>query len=95
LRNIIWFLDLGFRSATVNFVAHYWATEEFDKVSEVANTGITYACINCGRHLHDRRHRWALPGSLLPNLGRLPFVVLHAGAASVDELVHQRGLQLV
>jgi O-antigen/teichoic acid export membrane protein len=38
-----WFLDLGFRSATVKFVAHYWAREEYDKVSEVVNTGITYA----------------------------------------------------
>lgn len=38
-----WFLDLGFRSATVKYVAHYWAREEYDKVSEVVNTGLAYA----------------------------------------------------
>jgi O-antigen/teichoic acid export membrane protein len=37
------FLDLGFRSATVKFVAHYWARKEFDKVAEVVNTGIAFA----------------------------------------------------
>jgi O-antigen/teichoic acid export membrane protein len=45
LAEYYWFLDLGFRSATVKFVAHYWAREEFEKVSEVVNTGITYAGI--------------------------------------------------
>jgi O-antigen/teichoic acid export membrane protein len=43
LAEYYWFLDLGFRSATVKYVAHYWARAEFDKVSEVVNTGITYA----------------------------------------------------
>ena len=43
LAEYYWFLDLGFRSATVKFVAHYWARQEFNKVSEVVNTGITYA----------------------------------------------------
>ncbi len=38
-----WFLDLGFRGATVKYVAHYWARREFDKVSEVVNTGIAFA----------------------------------------------------
>ena len=40
-----WFLDLGFRSATVKYVAHYWATREFSKVAEVVNTGVTFAGI--------------------------------------------------
>lgn len=43
-----WFLDLGFRSATVKFVAHYWAKAEFDKVAEVVNTGVTFAGITAG-----------------------------------------------
>ncbi len=43
-----WFLDLGFRSATVKYVAHYWARREFDKVSEVVNTGIAFASVAAG-----------------------------------------------
>ncbi len=43
-----WFLDLGFRSATVKYVAHYWATREFNKVSEVVNTAVTYASLAAG-----------------------------------------------
>ncbi|MBV8817617.1 MAG: polysaccharide biosynthesis protein [Acidobacteriaceae bacterium] len=38
-----WFLDLGFRSATVKYVAHYWARDEFEKVQEVVNTGIAFS----------------------------------------------------
>lgn len=38
-----WFLDLGFRSALVKYVAHYWAREEYDKVAEVVNTAIAIA----------------------------------------------------
>jgi O-antigen/teichoic acid export membrane protein len=38
-----WFLDLGFRSATVKFVAHHWAIHEHDKVSEVVSTALVYA----------------------------------------------------
>ena len=37
------FLDLGFRSATVKYVAHYWATGEPQRVNEVLNTVIAYA----------------------------------------------------
>ena len=40
-----WLLDLGFRSATVKFVAHYTATEEPAKVAEVISTAFVYACI--------------------------------------------------
>lgn len=38
-------LDLGFRSATVKYVAHYWATGESTRVNEVLNTVIAYAGI--------------------------------------------------
>lgn len=37
-----WFFDLGFRSATTKYVAHYQATGEPDKVREVINTGLFY-----------------------------------------------------
>ena len=43
-----WLLDLGFRSATVKFVAHYTATEEPSKVAEVISTAFVYACIAAG-----------------------------------------------
>lgn len=39
------FLDLGFRSATVKYVAHYWATSEPGRVNEVLNTALLYAVI--------------------------------------------------
>jgi O-antigen/teichoic acid export membrane protein len=39
------FLDLGFRSATVKYVAHYWATKEPGKLNEVINTALTYVAI--------------------------------------------------
>ncbi len=38
-------LDLGFRSATVKYVAHYWATGESARVNEVLNTVVAYAGI--------------------------------------------------
>lgn len=37
-----WFFDLGFRSATTKYVAHYDATGEPDKVREIINTGLFY-----------------------------------------------------
>jgi O-antigen/teichoic acid export membrane protein len=37
-----WFFDLGFRSATTKYVAHYHATGEPDKVREIINTGLFY-----------------------------------------------------
>jgi O-antigen/teichoic acid export membrane protein len=37
------FLDLGFRSATVKYVAHYWATGEPVRINEILNTVIAYA----------------------------------------------------
>jgi O-antigen/teichoic acid export membrane protein len=38
-----WLLDLGFRSATLKYAAHYRATGEDDKVNEVINTGLAYS----------------------------------------------------
>lgn len=40
-----WLLDLGFRSATLKYSAHYRATSEDDKVNEVINTGLGYSSI--------------------------------------------------
>jgi O-antigen/teichoic acid export membrane protein len=38
-----WFFDLGFRSATVKFVAHYSATNEPDQVRAVINTAFLFS----------------------------------------------------
>ncbi|MEO8099713.1 MAG: oligosaccharide flippase family protein [Acidobacteriota bacterium] len=38
-----WLLDLGFRSATVKFVAHYWTLKESRKISEVVSTSLLYS----------------------------------------------------
>lgn len=40
-----WLLDLGFRSATLKYSAHYRATGEDDKVNEVINTGVAYSSV--------------------------------------------------
>lgn len=40
-----WLLDLGVRSATAKFVAHYWTTGEPGKVSEVMSTALYYSCL--------------------------------------------------
>jgi O-antigen/teichoic acid export membrane protein len=40
-----WLLDLGVRSATAKYVAHYWATEEPRKVSEVMSTAVFYSSL--------------------------------------------------
>ena len=40
-----WLLDLGFRSATLKYSAHYRATGEDDKVNEVVNTGVAYSAM--------------------------------------------------
>ena len=37
------FLDLGFRSATVKYVAHFWALSEHDNVNAILNTSLLYA----------------------------------------------------
>jgi O-antigen/teichoic acid export membrane protein len=37
------FLDLGFRSATVKYVAHYWTLGDHDNVNAILNTGVLYA----------------------------------------------------
>lgn len=37
-----WLFDLGFRSATVKYSAHYRATGEVGKINEVINTGVVY-----------------------------------------------------
>jgi len=37
------FLDLGFRSAMVKYVAHYWALEDRLGVNRIINTGLAYA----------------------------------------------------
>lgn len=39
------FLDLGFRSATVKYVAHFWALAEHDNVNAILNTALLYAGI--------------------------------------------------
>lgn len=38
-----WLLDLGFRAATIKYVAHYNATKEPDKIAEVINTSLVYS----------------------------------------------------
>jgi O-antigen/teichoic acid export membrane protein len=38
-----WFLDFGFRSATVKYVAHYAATGEAERIGEVLSTSLVYA----------------------------------------------------
>ena len=40
-----WLLDLGVRSATAKFVAHYWTTEEPAQVSEIMSTAVCYSCL--------------------------------------------------
>src|ERR1700675_3793770 len=37
------FLDLGFRSATVKYVAHFWALRDTDNVNAILNTALLYA----------------------------------------------------
>jgi O-antigen/teichoic acid export membrane protein len=37
-----WLFDLGLRSATVKYSAHYRALEEPEKINEVINTGVVY-----------------------------------------------------
>src|ERR1700694_554905 len=39
------FLDLGFRSATVKYVAHFWALREHEDVNAILNTALLYAGI--------------------------------------------------
>jgi O-antigen/teichoic acid export membrane protein len=46
LAEYYWIMDLGFRSATVKFSAHYHAIGESDKVNEILNTALFYsACV--------------------------------------------------
>jgi O-antigen/teichoic acid export membrane protein len=40
-----WFFDLGFRSATVKFVAHYSATGQAESVRSVISTALVYSSI--------------------------------------------------
>lgn len=40
-----WLLDLGMRSATLKYSAHYRATGEEEKVNEVVNTGLAYSAM--------------------------------------------------
>jgi len=37
------FLDLGFRSATVKYVAHFWTLGDHDNVNAILNTAVLYA----------------------------------------------------
>jgi len=37
------FLDLGFRSATVKYVAHYWALKDSTHLNKIVNTALLYA----------------------------------------------------
>ena len=42
-----WLMDLGFRSATLKYTAHYRALEQPDKINEVINTALIYAsCVS-------------------------------------------------
>jgi O-antigen/teichoic acid export membrane protein len=43
-----WFFDLGFRSATVKFVAHYSALQDANNVRAVISTAIVYSAIAGG-----------------------------------------------
>ena len=46
LAEYYWIMDLGFRSATIKYSAHYAATAEHGKVNEILNTALFYsACI--------------------------------------------------
>ena len=46
LAEYYWIVDLGFRSATLKYAAHYRALGENDKINEVLNTALFYsACI--------------------------------------------------
>lgn len=46
LAEYYWLMDLGFRSATVKFSAHYVTTGEKERVNEILNTALFYsACI--------------------------------------------------
>jgi O-antigen/teichoic acid export membrane protein len=38
-----WLLDLGFRSATVKYVAHHTALGEQEKIIEVVSTALVYS----------------------------------------------------
>lgn len=40
-----WLLDLGMRSATGKFVAHYWTTGESSQLSEIMSTAVGYSCL--------------------------------------------------
>src|SRR5580658_5719805 len=40
-----WLLDLGVRSATAKFVAHYWTTGEPEEISKIMSTAVTYSCL--------------------------------------------------
>src|SRR5580704_14006505 len=40
-----WLLDLGMRSATGKFVAHYWTTGESAQLSEIMSTAVSYSCL--------------------------------------------------
>ena len=40
-----WLLDLGVRSATAKFVAHYWTTGESAQLSEIMSTAVAYSCL--------------------------------------------------
>jgi O-antigen/teichoic acid export membrane protein len=39
------FLDLGFRSATVKYVAHFWTLAKHDNVNAILNTSLLYAAL--------------------------------------------------
>src|SRR6478736_3476674 len=46
LAECYWIVDLGFRSATLKYTAHYRALGENDRINEILNTALFYsACI--------------------------------------------------
>jgi O-antigen/teichoic acid export membrane protein len=43
----VWMMDLGFRSATLKYTAHYRALGQPDKVNQTINTGLAFSGLGC------------------------------------------------
>jgi O-antigen/teichoic acid export membrane protein len=43
----VWMMDLGFRSATLKYTAHYRALNQPEKVNQTINTGLAFSCTGC------------------------------------------------
>jgi O-antigen/teichoic acid export membrane protein len=95
-----WLLDLGVRSATAKYVAHYWATEEPRKVSEVMSTAVSYSCLIAALmlglvalaapymemffHISDRYHQSFRQLLMLTTLGWCLGVVFNLFSAAME-----------